>query len=133
MLNSIVAAFQAVEYLVSSYHLMAWSLKPPLLISNVVLFLRLVMASEVFNLLIQSASLSIAYFRAFAIEEYLEIGSQGGVVDKSGEGTASPGGVVGKYGDGSVSPGAVEEGEDTRELGDDTASPPPLSTPLSNY
>ena len=47
------------------------------------------------------------------IDEYLEVGSRGGVVDKSGEGMASPGGVVGKSGDGSMSPGVVEEGEGT--------------------
>ena len=73
---------------------MAWSLKFSLFVSNVVLFLRLVMAYEVFPLLIQSGSLSIACFRAFVIEESLEVGSWGGVVDKSGEGVASPGGVV---------------------------------------
>ena len=111
---------------------MACSLKFPLFISNVVLLLRLVMASDVFPLLIQSGSLSISCFRAFVIEEYLEVGSRGGVVDKSGEGTASPGSVVDTSGDGSVSPGGAEEGEGTRELGDHTTSPPPLSTPFSN-
>ena len=83
-------------------------------------------------MLIQSGSLSIACFSAFVIEESLEVGSRGGVVDKSGEGTASPGGVVDESGNGSVSPGVVEEGEVTRELGDYTKSTPPLSTPFSN-
>ena len=112
---------------------MAWPLKFSLFISNVVLFLRLVVAYEVFPLLVQSGSLSIACFRDFLIEESLEVGSRGGVVDKSGEGTASPGDVVDESDDGSVLPGAVEEGEGTRELGDNTPSHPPLSTPLSNY
>ena len=48
------------------------------------------------------------------IEESLEVGSWGGVVDKSGEGMESPGGVVDKYGNGSVSPDVVEDGEGTR-------------------
>ena len=111
---------------------MAWSLKLSLSISNVVLFLRLVMAYEVSPLLVQSGILSIVCFRDFVIEEYLELGSRGGVVDKSGEGKVYMGGVVDKYGNGSVSPSVVEEGEGTRELGDDTTSPPPLSTPFSN-
>ena len=89
---------------------MAWSLKLSLFISNVVIFLCLVMASEIFPLLIQSGSLLIACFRAFVIEESLEVGSRGVVVDKSGEGTASHGGVVDKSGNGSVSPGVVEDG-----------------------
>ena len=55
------------------------------------------------------------------------------LINRGGEGTASPGGVVEEYGNDSASPGAVEEGEGTRELGDDTTSPPPLSTTLSNY
>ena len=93
---------------------MAWSLKLFLFISNVVLFLCLVMAYEVFPLLIQSGILSIACFRAFVLEESLEVGSWGGVVDKLGEGAASPGGVVDEYGNGSVSPGVVKEGEGTR-------------------
>ena len=67
------------------------------------------------------------------IEEYLEVGSRCGVVDKSGEGTASPGSVVEKYGNGSVLPGVVEEGEGTIELGDETTYTPPLSTLFSNY
>ena len=111
---------------------MAWSLTFYLFISNVVLFLRLVMAYEVFPLLIQSGSFSIACFRAFVIRESLEVGSRGGAVDKLGEGTAYPGGVVEKYGYGSVSPSVVEEGEGTRESGDDTTSSPPLLTPFSN-
>ena len=65
-------------------------------------------------MLIQSGSLSIACFHAFFIEEYLEVGSQGGVVDKSVEGTESPSSVVDKSDDSSVSPGVVEEGEGTR-------------------
>ena len=93
---------------------MAWSLKLSLLISNVVLFLRLVMAYEVSPLLIQSGSLSIACFFAFVVEESLEVGSWGGVVDKSGEGAAYPGGVVEKSGNGSVSSGVAEEGEGPR-------------------
>ena len=64
-------------------------------------------------MLIQSGSLSISCFRAFVIEKYLEVGSWGGVVDKSEEGTASPGGVFDKSGNGSVLPGVVEEGEGT--------------------
>ena len=112
---------------------MDWSLKFSLFISNVVLFLNLFMAYEVFPLLIQSGSLTIACFCSFVIEESLEFGSWGGLVDKSGEGTAYPGGVVEESENGSVLPGGVEEGEDTRELGDDTTSPPPLSTPFSNY
>ena len=48
------------------------------------------------------------------IEESLEVGSQGGVVDKLGEGTASTDVVVNKYGNGSVLPGVAEEGEVTR-------------------
>ena len=71
------------------------------------------MAYEVFPFLIQYGSLSIACFRAFLIKEYLEVGSQGDVVDKSGEGTESPGGVVDESGNGSVSPCVVEEGEGT--------------------
>ena len=67
------------------------------------------------------------------IEKSFDVGSRGGIVDKSGEGTASTGGVVDESVDGSVSPGVIEEGEGTRESGDDTPSPPPLSTPLSNY
>ena len=63
----------------------------------------------------------------------MEVGSWGGVVDKFGDGKPSNGGVVYKSGNGSVSPGVVEEGEGTEELGDDTSSPPPLSTPFSNY
>ena len=55
------------------------------------------------------------------------------LINRGGEGTASPGSVVEEYGNDSASPGAVEEGEGTRELGDDTTSPPPLSTTLSNY
>ena len=93
---------------------MAWPLKFSLFISNVVLFLRLVVAYEVFPLLVQSGSLSIACFRDFLIEESLEVGSRGGVVDKSGEGTASPGSVVDEFGNGSMSPVVVEEGEGTR-------------------
>ena len=91
------------------------------------------MAYEVLPLLIQSRSLSIACFHDFVIEESLEVGSRGVVVDKLGEGTEYPGGVVEKSGDGSVSPGVVEDGEGTRESADNTASPPPLSTPFSNY
>ena len=72
------------------------------------------MAYEVFPLLIQSGSFSIAGFRAFVIEEYLEVGSRGGVIDKSWEGTASPGGVVDESGNGSASQGVVEEGEGKR-------------------
>ena len=79
---------------------MAWSLKCFLFISNVVLFLCLVMASEVSPLLIQSRILSIACFCDFVIDEYLEVGSRGGVVDKLGEGTASPGNFVDKSRDG---------------------------------
>ena len=93
---------------------MDWSLKLSLFISNVVLLLRLVMAYEVFPLLIQYGSLSIACFRAVVIEESFGVGSRGGVVDKLGEGTASHGSVVDKSGNGSVSPGVVEEGEGTR-------------------
>ena len=74
----------------------------------------------------------MACFRAVVIEESLEVGSRGGVFDKSGEGTAYPGGVVEKYGYGSVSPSVVEEGEGMRESGDDTTSSPPLLTPFSN-
>ena len=44
------------------------------------------------------------------IEESLEVGSWGGVVDRSGEGTVSTGGVVDESGNGSVSPCVVEEG-----------------------
>ena len=90
------------------------------------------MASEVFPFLIQSGSLSIACFRAFVIGEYFEVGSRGGVVDKSGEGTEYPGSIFEESSNGSVSPGVVEEGEGTRELIDNTTSPPPLLTPLSN-
>ena len=75
---------------------------------------RGLMRRPVFPLLIQSGSLSIACFRAFVIEEYLEVGSRGVVVDKSGEGTASTGNVFDKSRNGSVSPGVVEEGEGTR-------------------
>ena len=56
----------------------------------------------------------MACFRAVVIEESLEVGSRGGVVDKSGEGTASPGSVVDEFGNGSMSPVVVEEGEGTR-------------------
>ena len=65
---------------------MSWSLKISLFISNVVILLRLVMAYEVFPLLIQSGSFSIAYFRAFLIEECFGVGSWGGTIDKLGEG-----------------------------------------------
>ena len=61
-----------------------------LFISNVVVFSRLVMAYEVFPLLIQYGSLSIACFCAFVIEESFEVGSRGVVVDILGEGMASP-------------------------------------------
>ena len=73
---------------------MDWSFKLCLFISNVLLFLCLVMASKVFPLLVQSGGLAIACFRAFEIEEYLEVGSLGGAVDKLGEGNKSPGDVV---------------------------------------
>ena len=86
---------------------MDWSLKCSLFISDDVLFLRLVMASEVSPLLIQYGSLSIAYFRAFVIRESLEVGSRGGVADKSWEGAASPGGVVDESVDGLGLPGVV--------------------------
>ena len=91
------------------------------------------MAYEVSPLLIQYGSFSIACFCDFVIEESLEVGSWDCVVDKSVEGTASPGGVVDEFGNGSVSTGVVEEGEVTRELGDDTKYPTPLLTPFSNY
>ena len=68
------------------------------------------MEYEVFPLLIQSEILPIACFCAFLVEEYLEVGSRGGVVDKLGEGTTYPGGVVDKSGNVSVLPGVVEEG-----------------------
>ena len=56
----------------------------------------------------------LSAFVAFVIEESLEVGSRGGAVDKSGEGTAFPGGVVDESDNVSVSPGVVEEGEGTR-------------------
>ena len=47
----------------------------------------------------------------------MEVGSRGGVVDKSGDVPASPGGVIYEFDNDSVSPGLVEEGEGTIELG----------------
>ena len=85
------------------------SLTFSLFVSNIVIFLHLVLSYEVLPLLIQYGSLSIACFRAFVIEESFEVGSRGVVVDKLGEGMASPGGVVEKSGNGSVSLGVVEE------------------------
>ena len=89
-------------------------MKFSLFVSNVVLFLRLVVSYEVFPLLIQSGCLSIACFRAFVIEESLEVGSWGGFVNKLGDGTAYTGGVAEKSVNGSVLTGAVEDGEGTR-------------------
>ena len=124
MLNSIVVVFQAVEHRVSWYPSMAWSLKFSLFITNIVLFLRLVMAYEVSppaHPIREFVNSPLSCFRGVVL-----------LINRGGEGTASPGSVVEEYGNDSASPG-FEEGEGTRELGDDTTSPPPLSTTLSNY